>query len=88
MTWPGQEKQAETFDDFVAGFDELLKRLEDAAAMCEVLGEQKLLTETHGYAGGVRALRNDLQNRARDLRRHQDVDVLPMSLTTRNVRPG
>jgi hypothetical protein len=86
VSW--QEKQAGTLDDFVGEFDELLRRLENAEAMCEVLGEPGMLTETRGYAGGIRALRNDLTNRARELRRHADVDQLPISLTTRNVRPG
>ena len=64
-----------------------MKRLENAEAMCEWLGEPGMLTETRSYAGGIRALRNDLQNRARDLRRHDDITVMPMSLTTRSVRP-
>jgi hypothetical protein len=83
-----REGQAAQYDFYVGELDSLLVELENAEAICEALDEPGLLTETRSYVGGVRALRNDLVSRARELRRHADVDVLPMSLTTRNVRPG
>ena len=82
-SWKGS--QAGTFDDFAGAFGELLRHLENAEAMCEVLGKDGMLTETRSYAGGIRALQSELVNRARELRRHDDVDVLPMSLTTRKA---
>ena len=83
-----REGQAAQYDFYVAELDKLLVELENAEAICDTLVAPGLLTETRGYAGGVRAFRNDLQNRARELRRHDDITVMPMSLTTRNVRPG
>lgn len=80
-----RDSRAGTYDDFAVQFGELLKRLEDAEAMLEELREDKLLVETRSYAGGIKALRTTLTGRARDLRRHQDVDVLPMGYTTRRV---
>jgi hypothetical protein len=88
MTGEWREGQAAQYDFYVGELDSLLAELDNAEAICEALGEPGLLTETRSYVGGVRALRNDLVSRARELRRHADVDVLPMSLTTRNVRPG
>jgi hypothetical protein len=82
-----REGQACQYDHFVAELDKLLAELDNAEAITEELGAAGMLTETRGYAGGIRALRNDLQNRARELRRHDDITVLPMSLTTRSVRP-
>ena len=80
-----KESQAGTFADFACAFAELLRHLENGEAMCEVLGKDGMLTETRSYAGGVRALITELENCARELRRHDDIDVLPMSLTTRRL---
>lgn len=82
-----REELACVYDTYLVEIDQLLIELRNAEQMCEELGEPRMLTETLGYAGGVRALRNDIENRARELRRHDDVTVLPMSLTTRSVRP-
>ena len=82
-----REAKAAALDLVLADIDELLVRLGNAEAFTEELGESGLLVETRCYAGGLRTLRNDLQGRARELRRHADVDVLPVTLTTRNVRP-
>jgi hypothetical protein len=82
-----REGQAAQYDFYVAELDKLLAELANAEAICDELGQPGMLTETRGYTGGIRALRNDLQARARDLRRHDDITVMPMSLTTRSVRP-
>jgi hypothetical protein len=82
-----RETRAADYDVFVAKIDEALVTAGELEAMCEELGEPKMAAETRALASGIRAVRNDLVSRARELRRHQDVDVLPMSLTTRNVRP-
>jgi hypothetical protein len=42
-----------------------------------------MLSETRGYAGGIRALRMELVGLARDLRAPPPSDVMPISLTTR-----
>ena len=86
MSW--QEQQAAAYDHYVADLNKALAELDNLEAMFETLGDTPMLTETRSYSGGVRAVRNDLTIRARELRRHADVDVMPMSLTTRNVRPG
>lgn len=86
VTW--QEQQAAAYDHYVADIDKALAELNNLEAIYETLGDTRMLTETRSYTGGVRAVRNDLANRARELRRHDDVTVMPMSLTTRNVRPG
>jgi hypothetical protein len=49
------------------------------------LDQAGFATETRSYMGAVRMFRTDRVNRARELRRHDDVDVLPMSLTTRRL---
>jgi hypothetical protein len=86
MTW--QEQHAASLDFMAGELEKALVEIANLEAMLVTLDVPGLLTETRGYAGGIRALRNDLINEARELRRHQDVDVLPISLTTRNVRPG
>jgi hypothetical protein len=88
MTGAWREGQAAQYDFYVGELDTLLAELENAEAICLALDQAGLLTETRSFIGGVRSLRNDLTNKARELRRHADVDQLPISLTTRNVRPG
>lgn len=88
MSGQWREGQAAQYDFYVGELDTLLAELDNAEAICLALEQPGLLVETRSFIGGVRTLRNDLVSRARELRRHQDVDQLPIALTTRNVRPG
>jgi hypothetical protein len=82
-----REGQAAQYDFYVAELDKLLAELDNAEAICDALGADVMASESRGYAGGIRALRNDLHARARDLRSAAEPwQVLPISLTTRHVR--
>ena len=80
-TW--REGQAAQYDFYVAEIDKLLAELENTEAICAALNEATIGSETRGYMGGVKALRNDLAARARDLRSAAEPwTVLPISVTT------
>jgi hypothetical protein len=81
VTW--QEGQAAQYDFYAAELDKLLVELDNTAAICDTLHEAGMVSETHSYAGGVRALRNSLANASRELRTEPPEQVLPITLTTR-----
>ena len=85
MSGEWKDGQAKVYDFYVGEIDKLLEELANMEAIVVELDQPGLTTETRSYMGGVRAFRTDLVNRARELRRHDDVDVLPMSLTTRRL---
>jgi hypothetical protein len=62
--------------------------LEIAYAVLEYRGKDKTCTELRAVASLLRLEKREISEEARSLRRHVDVDQLPISLTTRNVRPG
>jgi hypothetical protein len=78
-----REGQAAQYDFYAAEADKLLAELDNAEAWLDALGKASMLSETRGYAGGIRALRMELVGLARDLRAPPPSDVMPISLTTR-----
>jgi hypothetical protein len=61
--------------------------LEEALAVLTLHRRDKSCTELRAAASLLRLEKRALTEEARELRRHDDVTVLPMSLTTRSVRP-
>jgi hypothetical protein len=82
-----QEDTAKGLDTQAARLMAAEDALEIAYAVLEHRGRGKTCTELRAVASLLRLEKQAISEEARGLRRHTDVDVLPISLTTRNVRP-
>ena len=81
----GQAAQLDTQADVIAAAEDAL---EEALAVLAQHHRDKACTELRAAASLLRLEKRALSEEARELRRHDDVTVLPMSLTTRHIRGG
>jgi len=83
-TW--RSRQADTLDAAAAAIAAALEHLENVAGVLELRRRDQLLTELHGFAGGLRAEQSSLTSEASELRATPPSPAMPMSLTTRYPR--